>query len=71
MELLERVATLEAQVQGIHEKLDKILEQVIATNGRLRKIEVWRAWLTGGVVITLGAVSLAATVMGIIVHVGK
>jgi len=47
-------------------KLDTIEKLVRATNGRLRKVELWRAWVTGGVVVTLAALSAAATVVAMV-----
>jgi|GEM_PF-7111831 len=66
----EAIARLEIRMDGVeHEiatKLDTIEGLVRATNGRLRKVELWRAWVTGGVVVTLAALSAAATVMAMI-----
>jgi len=66
----EAIARLEIRMNGVeHEissKLDKITELVTATNGRLRKVELWRAWVTGGVVVTLAALSAAATVVAMV-----
>lgn len=66
----EAIARLETRMDAVeHEisgKLDKITDLVTATNGRLRKVELWRAWVTGGVVVTLAALSAAATVAAMI-----
>jgi len=48
----------------IPHKLDAILEQAKKTNGRLGKLELWRAWLTGGVAFAVAGLSAAATVYG-------
>ncbi len=62
----EAIARLETRMDTLsHEippKLDEILGQVKATNGRLRRVELWRAWVTGGVVFTAAALSAAGTV---------
>jgi len=52
--------------RDIASKLDTIESLVRATNGRLRKVELWRAWLTGGVVVTMGALGTAGAVMGLL-----
>ncbi len=66
----EAIARLEVEVdslkQTIPSKLDEILTQVKSTNGRLRKVELWKAWLTGGVVFLGMAASAAATAWGLI-----
>jgi hypothetical protein len=62
----EAIARLEVRMgaleREIPEKLDRIIQQTELTNGRLRRVEMWRAWLTGGVVFTLAALSAAGTV---------
>jgi hypothetical protein len=35
----------------VHEKLDTIIEQVKATNGRVRCLERWRSFITGGLAV--------------------
>ena len=66
----EAIARLEVRMDGVeHEikgKLDTIETLVRATNGRLRKVELWRAWLTGGVVVTMGAVSAAGAILALL-----
>jgi hypothetical protein len=66
----EAIARLEVKVGALEheipEKLDRILKQTELTNGRLRRVELWRAWLTGGVVFTLAALSAAGTVLAMI-----
>lgn len=66
----EAIARLEERMshveRDIASKLDTIESLVRATNGRLRKVETWRAWLTGGVVVTAGALSAAGTVWAIL-----
>jgi len=34
-----------------HSKLDEILEQVKLTNNRVRRLEIWKGYMTGGVAI--------------------
>lgn len=46
--LIEKLDQIEKQVAGVDVK-------VTATNGRVKSLELWRAWLTGAVVV-LGAV---------------
>lgn len=47
----------------VHEKLDTIIEQVKATNGRVRCLERWRSFITGGLAV------LTAVIIPIIVAV--
>jgi len=66
----EAIARLETRMDSLEHqiapKLDTIEKLVRATNGRLRKVELWRAWVTGGVVVTLAALSAAATVVAMV-----
>lgn len=40
----------------VHEKLDSILEQAKATNGRVRCLERWRSYITGGLAVLTAVV---------------
>ena len=39
--------------QPMHEKLDKILEQTTRHNGRMKKLEVWRGYITGAITVLI------------------
>lgn len=58
----EKIAVLETRLGGMDEKLNELLALGRSTNGRVRKLEIWRSFVTGGVIITLsvmgGAFSL-------------
>ncbi len=53
----EEIAVLKTRLNGMDGKLDEILGLARATNGRVRRLEQWRSFLTGGVVITLSVMS--------------
>ncbi len=53
----QKIAVLETRLTGIEDKLGEILSLARATNGRVGKLERWRSYVTGGVVVSL-------TVMG-------
>jgi hypothetical protein len=60
-----RLAISVARLEG-KAKLDAILEQTTMTNGRLRKVESWQAWIKGG----LAALSLAVpSITGLVVYI--
>ena len=40
-------------------KIDKILAQVVKTNGRVNKLEAWKDQVMGGLKVTLVIVALA------------
>lgn len=44
---------IDAMQRTIHEKLDEILVQVKKTNGRVGRLENWRAYTTGAIAVIL------------------
>jgi hypothetical protein len=57
---------LDERTKNLDAKLDAILEQTTMTNGRLRKVESWQAWIKGG----LAALSLAVpSITGLVVYI--
>ena len=40
-------------------KIDKILSQVVKTNGRVNKLEAWKDQVTGGLKVALVIIALA------------
>ena len=57
---------LDIHFEGVHEKLDRLSDKVDATNGRVRKIEVWRGYITGAVAalsVVLGMVAPLLVIM--------
>jgi hypothetical protein len=57
---------LDERTRNLDAKLDAILEQTTATNGRLRTVEAWQAWIKGG----LAVLSLAVpAVTGLVVYI--
>lgn len=59
----EEIAVLKTRLNGMDGKLDEILGLARATNGRVRRLEQWRSFLTGGVVITLSVMSGAFAIL--------
>lgn len=47
---------IDLMLEPVHEKLDSILEQVKATNGRLRCLERWRSFITGELAVLTAVV---------------
>jgi len=46
----------------LEEQLTRIEQQVTETNGRLKKLEIWKAWMTGGMaVLSLLVIPIAIT----------
>ena len=45
--------------KDMYYKIDKILAQVIKTNGRVNKLEAWKDQVMGGLKVTLVIVALA------------
>ena len=45
--------------KDMYYKIDKILAQVVKTNGRVNKLEAWKDQVTGGLKVTLIIVALA------------
>lgn len=45
-----RLDTFEKSMGG---KLDALIAGQIAQNGRVRKLELWRSWMTGGMAATI------------------
>jgi len=42
------VAILKEKLEHIHEDVIQVRDAVKSQNGRVRKLEVWRGWITGG-----------------------
>ena len=42
---------LNEKYTSLHEKLDIIREKVEVTNGRVKKLEIWRNYITGGLTV--------------------
>lgn len=42
---------LDEKFNGLHDKLDMIHDQVKTTNGRVRALEKWRSFITGGLTV--------------------
>jgi hypothetical protein len=47
------LATIDQQLKGIIEKDDLIYKQVQATNGRVKSLEIWRAYMIGGGIVLI------------------
>ena len=45
--------------KDMYYKIDKILAQVVKTNGRVNKLEAWKDQVMGGLKVTLVIVTLA------------
>jgi len=45
------LATINEKLIHIERQNERTLNQVLITNGRVRSLEVWRAYLIGGVVV--------------------
>ena len=45
--------------KDMYYKIDKILAQVVKTNGRVNKLEAWKDQVMGGLKVTLVIVALA------------
>ena len=45
--------------KDMYYKIDKILAQVVKTNGRVNKLEAWKDQVTGGLKVALVIVALA------------
>ena len=45
--------------KDMYYKIDKILTQVVKTNGRVNKLEAWKDQVMGGLKVTLVIVALA------------
>jgi hypothetical protein len=43
--------------EHIAEKLEQILEQTTRTNGRVSRLENWKAWITGSIGVILPVLS--------------
>ena len=48
------------KLKAIHRRTDEILEQVKRTNGRVGRLEDWKAQLTGGLKVSLLVTGLFA-----------
>jgi len=53
---------IDLKMESIHEKLDLILEQTTAHNGRMRNLEIWKA-------TTLGIMSTGTVIAGLIIYI--
>lgn len=64
----EQIARLEIRMDNIQTEISAKLSAILAntekTNGRLGRLERWRAWLTGGVAFAVAGLGAAATVLG-------
>ena len=45
--------------KDMYYKIDKILAQVVKTNGRVNKLEAWKDQMMGGLKVTLAIFALA------------
>lgn len=59
----EKIAVLEVRLSGMDEKLNELLQLGRSTNGRVRKLEIWRSFVTGGVIITLSVMGGAFSII--------
>jgi hypothetical protein len=60
MENLQEKIAVHERLAVIETKLDKVLEQVTITNGRVSKLEIWKANITGkvaGIALVVSAIS--------------
>ena len=51
---------LMARLDAFDKKQDQILVQVMQTNGRVGRLERWRAWLTGAIGVLIPIVGYLA-----------
>lgn len=59
----EKIAVLETRLLGMDEKLNELLQLGRSTNGRVRRLEIWRSFVTGGVIITLSVMGGAFSII--------
>jgi hypothetical protein len=45
------LATINEKLNAIQAQEERILSQVKATNGRVTSLEIWRAYLIGGLIV--------------------
>lgn len=45
------IAVLNEKLEHIHEDVKRIREGVQLQNGRVRKLEGWKSWVTGGLCV--------------------
>lgn len=47
---------VDLMLEPVHEKLDRIIQQVETTNGRVRCLERWRSFMSGGLAVLTAVV---------------